>query len=166
MLVGSDPKGGIRVFDFDSYLPKATAFENQIARLNNLRNNANAAMYTGQQGNSFSAMHSKGNKIPTVSLLEPIHCIELPNSHCNTLAWHPTNQNQIVAGFHANQKENSIHVYDLGDFPTDPLIRLKPERNAKFSEVCDVLCFNASWKHGGGAPNVAAAGGRGKVVKV
>ncbi len=166
LLVGSEPKGGIRVFDFDSYLPKAMAYANQIGRLNNRKNNATAAMFTGNRNTNGSAPHTYDGKLSGAPPLEPIHCIETPDLHCQALAWHPSDPNQIVAGFLNNRPGNSVHIYDLGDFPTEPVVRLKSERKARFSEVNDVLCFSASWKHGGGAPNVAAAGGREKVVRV
>ena len=151
------------MFDFDDYLSKAMAFTNQVARLDNRKNSANAAMYTGKRSTFLDMAHSNDRKLAGVRPIEPIHCIETP--HCQALAWHPTDHNKIVAGFLNNQPGNSVHVYDLNDFPQDPLVRLKAERQAAFTEVNDVLCFSASG-HGGGAPNVAAAGGREKVVRV
>ena len=130
LLVGSEPKGGIRVFDFDSYLPKAMTFGNQIS--------------------------------PT-ERLQPIHCIE-SRDMCKCLSWHPTNMNYVVAGF---RNRSALHIYDLGDFPQDPLLKLESGSNSRSGcMTLDLLCFAASWRHGGGAPNVAAAGGKSKVVRI
>ena len=72
--------------------------------------------------------------------------------------------NYIVAGFCGR---SSLHVYDLADFPQDPLLKLETGAHSrKGSTTQDLLCFAASWKHGGGAPNVAAAGGTSKLVRI
>jgi hypothetical protein len=147
LLVASDPKGGFRIYDFDTYLQKSMENEN---------------------------MRDRNIPIPQEKpfCLAPIHCVETPE--CQSLAWHPANPDYVVSSYRSN---NEVHLWDLSRFPQNPKSVFHTKQNVQRGNrgkrgSRGIVCFEAAGgkrggsKSGGSGYQIAAGGGESCVVRV
>ena len=154
LLVASDPRGGFRLFDFDTYLQASLVYGNQKSR----------------RGRATTVNHSN---VPTKTSvkLTPIHCVETEEK-CQQVTWHPSNPNYVVAAYRST---NDVHLYDLSQFPQTPKMVFCAKKSKKMrwgtaGKVGSrgVLCFDAAAgrKKGSSGSQIAVAGGESGIVRV
>ena len=171
LLVASDPKGGFRIFDFDTYLQKNVVHENEANRSRN--------SFVGGGGDETlrgGVMQRRSQQDQAAFDIAPIHCVET-DQQCQSLAWHPTNPNFVVASYRST---NDVHLWDLGQFPQQPKAVFRVQKRGASGRQDQrgkvgsrgIVCFDAATgKSSNGNTNrsgrqIAVAGGEGGVVRV
>ena len=169
LLVASDPRGGFRIFDFDTYLQASLVHGNRKSR----RGRATVDMMLPTSTNSTGSN--------CAVKIAPIHCVET-EQQCQQIVWHPTNPNYVVAAYRTT---DDVHLFDLSKFPQTPkAVFCATKKNTSGGGgrrggrggrggrgkvgSCGVLCFDAfaGTQRGGSGNQIAAAGGDVGIVRV